>query len=88
MIPDSPSDLIKEGQTQHNCVASYTGRHADKKTNIFFIRKKDNLDESYITVEFDDNNKSIIQARYKYNKTVNEKSDKEFINKWLKFCST
>lgn len=86
MIPDSPSDLIKEGQTQHNCVATYTKGHASQETNIFFIRKKDNLDESYITVEFDDINKSIIQARYKYNKSVNEKSDKAFIDKWLKYC--
>lgn len=86
VIPESPNDLINEGENQHNCVASYIKEHANKKTNILFIRKKNNIDESYITIELDEVNKCILQARYKYNKDVSDPADRAFIDEWLKHC--
>jgi len=86
LIPESPRDLIVEGENQHNCVASYIEEHAKKQTNILFIRKKNNIDESYITIELDEVNKCILQARYKYNENISKPEDKAFIEEWLKYC--
>ena len=85
VLPSCPKDLIHEGQNQRNCVASYIPRHADQSTNIFFIRKKDNPDESYITVEINEKTHKLVQAKYKFNKELN-KQDKEFVNNWLQHC--
>ena len=85
VLPTCPADLILEGQNQHNCVASYIPSHANQSTNIFFIRKKENPDESYITVEINEKTHKVVQARYKHNKDLN-RQDKEFVDKWLQHC--
>ena len=85
VLPTCPADLILEGQNQHNCVASYIPSHANQSTNIFFIRKKENPDESYITVEINEKTHKVVQARYKHNKDLN-RQDKEFVDKWLRCC--
>ena len=85
VLPTCPGDLILEGQNQHNCVATYISRHANQSTNIFFIRKKENPDESYITVEINEKTHKLVQARYKHNKKLN-RQDKEFVDKWLRCC--
>ena len=86
VIPESPNDLIAEGQNQHNCVAGYIRRYAEQEATIFFIRKKDNLDESYITIKINEKSHKVIEAKYKYNEKLNSQ-DKEFVEKWLKHCS-
>lgn len=85
MLPSCPEDLILEGQNQHNCVATYIPMHANQSTNIFFIRKKENPDESYITVEINEKTHKLVQARYKHNRELN-REDKEFVDKWLQQC--
>ena len=86
IVPCGALDLFNEGQNNHNCVASYSDRHANGDTDIFFIRKKDALDKSYITIELNENRKEVVQAKYAYNKSVDNLKDKEFISNWLKNC--
>lgn len=86
VIPTTALDLYNEGKNNNNCVASYCDRHADGKTNILFIRKKDNPFNSYITLELNENKKEIIQAKYKHNKNIDNPKDNEFINNWMNSC--
>lgn len=64
-VPDSAEDILTEGRNQHNCVGSYVDRIAQKKTLVFFIRKLDCPDASFVTMEYC--NGEVIQARYDYN---------------------
>ena len=51
VIPTSKMDFTKEGQNQHNCVAGYYERMIKRETVVVFLRKKENINQSYCTVE-------------------------------------
>lgn len=73
---ESSAELIKEGQILHHCVGTYAKRYSDGETNIFTIRKIDNLDKPYFTLELRKN--EIVQIHGKNN--CNPKEDvKAFI---------
>lgn len=61
-VPETGDEFIEEGRLQHNCVAQYIDRVAEKKTLVFFIRKLDCPDAPFITMEYC--NGDVIQARY------------------------
>jgi len=82
LAPKHVKDMIEEGQNNHNCVGSYVKPHAIGSSNIFFIRKIDELNNSYITVELNKNLNKLKQAYYSYNREL-DKTDAEFINKWM-----
>ena len=65
VVPEHVSDLISEGEKQHNCVGGYMERVAKGQTDVVFIRKDKAPDKSYITMEIHDG--KIIQARTKNN---------------------
>ena len=51
MIPESPNALIDEGNNLGHCVGSYRTRIVSGECLILFARKKENIGESYLTVE-------------------------------------
>lgn len=51
IVAETPQDLINEGQAQNNCVGGYNNSVIGGRCNIVFIRKKDNINQSYITCE-------------------------------------
>lgn len=61
VVPTAASDLVIEGKHMHNCVGTYAKSHADKQTTILFIRKVNNPEESYHTLEIMAD--KIIQCR-------------------------
>ena len=64
---EGPEDLLKEGCAQHNCVYScYTEKYLDRKTDILFVRKQSDPDQSYVTVEFKDG--TVVQCRADHNR--------------------
>lgn len=65
VVPEHVSDLISEGEKQHNCVGSYMERVAKGRTDVVFIRKDADPEKSYITMEI--HNGRIVQARTKNN---------------------
>jgi hypothetical protein len=67
--------------SQNNCVASYIEAVIDGKCHILFLRKKDSLDKSLVTIEIRDN--KIVQAKRKFNYPVS-KEDQEAIDAWNK----
>lgn len=64
--PKDSQEIIEEGKVQHICVGGYAERHADGKTTILFIRKVDNPNESFYTVEVSKDNE-VVQVRGKRN---------------------
>ena len=62
-IPTECEDLFIESSNMHNCVRIYVGRVSDKSTRIYFLRKKDNPDKSYGTLEVSDDGKELWQAK-------------------------
>jgi hypothetical protein len=61
-IPKDMDDLISEGNQQHSCVGYYYNQSiSDGNDFIFFIRKKDNPDISYITCRYDIEYKELAE---------------------------
>lgn len=62
ITPNEPSDIIGEGKSLHHCVASYVSTVQNRATRIMFIRRKENPQESFYTVEIN-NDDVVIQLR-------------------------
>lgn len=65
----SASEIVMEGQAQHNCVgrAGYIDKMIARKCMILFLRRKEDPDKSYYTIETDMNG-NLKQAYAKNNK--------------------
>ena len=68
-LPKDLGEIVKEGSAQRICIGGYTCSHAEGRTNLFFLRKKDDEDTPFYAIEMD-NNKCIRQIH-------------GFGNKWL-----
>ena len=65
----------------HNCVAGYKDRVALGKTQVVYIRKEEDMDTSFGTMEISPENEEIIQARGKYNRNLPGEAD-AFVKKF------
>lgn len=74
IYPKSTQDIKDEAVSQQHCVASYIDKVIEGYTNILFLRKKDELDKSLITLEVKQG--KIVQARGKFNREPNEEEQK------------
>ena len=68
--PKQLIDLCKEAEAQHSCLWNYLKEASAGESFILFMRKANNPEKSYITVEIVGN--TIFQALRKYNKELNE----------------
>lgn len=84
VIPKTADDVANEGIELHHCVKSYIPKIAEGRTNIVFIRKVDDLEKPFFTVEVS-NEKSIEQVHGFGNRNANtEPGLTEFVKKWAK----
>lgn len=69
----SSREIIMEGQSQHHCVGagSYIKKMAEGKAYILFLRKRENPETPFYTVEMSKNHR-IIQRHGKYNQEGDE----------------
>ena len=74
IVPEHVSDLIAEGEKQHNCVGGYMERVAHGLTDVVFIRKDAAPEQSYITMEIYKGR--IVQARTKNNGPLDKLGEK------------
>ena len=84
-IAQSPAELVKEGNALSHCVgrSGYDRKMAREETLIFFVRKMEELDKPFVTLEYSLKTKQILQC-YSYNNTKPEEKVLEFVNnKWL-----
>ena len=79
IYPSSTEEIKQEAVQQNNCVASYIDKVIDGKCHILFLRKKNKLNESLVTIEVRNNH--IVQARRRFNDPVTPE-DQEVIDKW------
>ena len=79
IYPECIQDIKNEAVQQNNCVASYIDRVIDGQCHIMFLRKKDSLDKSLVTLEIVNN--KIVQAKRRFNDPVTAE-DQEAIDKW------
>lgn len=72
-------EIVMEGRNLHHCVGgnTYLGRHNNGESSILFIRKKENPEEPYYTIEIRKN--EIVQ----WYGARDSKPDKEVIEPWL-----
>lgn len=88
IVPTTPKELIDEGEQQHNCVGSssyYKFSMSEGTGFIYFIRKKNEPEKSYITCRFDMYTKKTVEARYKFNDNVSKEEDGRAILKSSEF---
>lgn len=83
ILPESSKDLILESQQMHNCVRTYAGAVSRGMTRIVFLRKKDEPEKSFGTIEVDCDNR-LIQAKAFGNRHLDKKAQ-EFVRKWAKY---
>lgn len=83
MCPKSQQDMTDEAQQQANCLASYIQKYINGESEIFFMRKKDDPETSYITIE--KAGYELRQIYYACNRRVSDE-DREVAMKWLKKC--
>lgn len=78
----SPEELSKESQELHHCVRAYGEKVARGNCAILFIRRADDPDTPYYTLELSPD-KNIVQCRGLRNCGMTEEV-KEFVDKWHK----
>lgn len=82
IVPTTLEELVDEGKQQHNCVGSYYNDSMSRGEDfIYFIRKKNEPEKSYITCRFNVERNETKEARYKFNDGDIRMEDKEAILK-------
>jgi len=81
IAPMSSKELISEGTSLNHCVASYVDKVIEDRTLIMFLRKKDKMSESLVTLEITDG--VLTQAKGSYNRNVTD-DELKFITKYAK----
>ena len=80
VVPQSIDDLNAESKHQNNCVGYYYNNSIRAGENyIYFLRKKTNPNESYMTCRFNVINKATIEFFYKNNRRVNNEKEIEIL---------
>lgn len=82
IIPAKDIDALEdESKQQKNCVRTYAEKYAIGECDIYFMRKKDDINKSLVTVEVKNN--AIVQSRGKCNQRITSQQQK-FLDKWQK----
>lgn len=76
-MPSSVAELKAEGKTLHHCVGTYAERVANGDTSIYFIRKEEEPETPYFTLEI--KNGTVIQCRGYSNCNANDAVNR-FVN--------
>lgn len=81
VVPTEALQLVDEGAQMSHCVASYVTKVAKGKSIVLFLRNRDNLDKSLVTVEITGTH--INHATGKANRDL-DKEELAFIEKFAK----
>jgi hypothetical protein len=82
--PKKPADLAKEGLELHHCVKSYIERVSNGITNILFLRRKNEIDKPFYTIELS-NSGSIEQIHGFANCNIDTNPEIiPFLESWIK----
>ena len=89
IIAKNPEELKLEGNTLHHCVGTmnYDKKMINEQSLIFFIRKKEEPNTPYVTLEYSIKNKNILQCYADHNTKPNDETINYIYNKWLPFAN-
>lgn len=83
VVPEEMNKITKEGVYLHHCVGGYISRVAEGRTNILFLRKNENIDIPFFTIEINNHNE-VIQIHGLYNRWLgNEPDAVKFVINWI-----
>ena len=88
-IARSPAELVKEGNALSHCVGhnGYDKKMANQETLIFFVRRVEELDKPFVTLEYSLKSKKVLQC-YAYHNTKPEEKVLKFVHKkWLPYAN-
>lgn len=83
---ETPHEMTEEGVKLRHCVGTYLHRHASGSSNIFLIRKEDEPDTPYYTLELSERLDRVVQwYGFEDNRTIpKDPAVKKFIDGWVK----
>ncbi len=89
VIARSPADLIKESYFLGHCVGrmNYDQRMIREESLIFFVRKIDEPNTPFVTVEYSLKQKKVLQCRGEKNQQPSEQVLEFVNNKWLPYAN-
>lgn len=80
VVPQTQQDKIDEGRMQNNCVGHYYDDSIINGANlIFFLRKTNNKNKSYITCRYNIACAEVTEARKKNNMSINNTYEESLI---------
>lgn len=87
VAPEKVNDILYEGSVLHHCVdkgENYFDRILKKETFILFLRKREEIDKPYYTLEVEPGG-TIRQIRTEYNRQNDDiKNAERFLQNWQK----
>ncbi len=89
LIPNSPADLIREGNQLSHCVGrmGYDQKFAREETLIFFVRNITEPDEPFVTIEYSIQQHKILQCHGYRNSTPNDNVLHFIKRQWLPYAN-
>ena len=84
-------ELMKEGRELHHCVGAsdtYMKKMAAGETWILFLRKKEDLEKAYYTVEINLKTDKILQFYSEFDRQPDKKAIEKLLNKYTKELKT
>lgn len=90
IVPRNPEDVSREGALLNHCVGGYINSIASGSKTILFLRRKEEPDKPFYTIEVNDS--IVIQIHGLKNKWLGNNSEAiQFVINWLKevkiYCS-
>lgn len=85
--PKDMKDLFEEGRKLNHCVGSYSDCIVEGKTCIMFVRKTEEPEKPYFTIEINQTIGYVVQLRANSNRSINHSTEKElvrFLKEWSK----
>lgn len=82
--PESDTDFLDEAHQQANCLASYADAYNEGKTDIFFMRRVDDPEHSFITIEVRTNGdgQPAIRQAYRASNRKPTAEEMDVIHTW------
>lgn len=89
VIAKSPAELVKEGDALHHCVGhmGYDQKFAREESLIFFVRRKDQIETPFVTLEYSPKQHKVLQC-YADHDSKPADNVLDFVNKiWLPYAN-
>lgn len=77
--PDTPNDVVQEGNALRHCVGGYVSRIAKRECLILFLRRSEDVVKPFYTIEL--RHRRIVQVRGQGNQDPTH-AVQDFINHW------